>query len=494
MDKEPLILLLPQNNASFAEFVMLSKEIQRSARQMPLFLIHWQDSKEAIEVCKKLGFEYILYGISEHQQYPSEQLDVKDKNWPDNLLKKQLFSLKKKIVRFFPVQFVLYFRQFVRDKHFARKVFRNYRLDCILLIGDRHIGIETAIINLANNNGIPSLIVPFALSDKPSGVVYRKLQQNWKKTYGVDRSITRILKRMKPEWVYHQDGQMILWNPLAWMLAAQINGIMVKDPWSLGGGKAWKMAVESKRIMDNFQLEGIKVEKMIITGKQGMDESAAIWQDQSRYRKAIFEHFGFDKDDPLVVCSVPQMGEHDLLPWDDHWAETEFLFERLANSHPNLNVILSLHPKSEIQNYLPLAKKYGLRIADEHRYNQLIPVCDVFVATYSSTVTLAIACQIPTIVIDFYDFNYDLFDDVAGIEVVREHEQFMPTLEKLFNDQSYYNRLVDGQAEAAKIWARFDGRATERILNLINDLVEQGKEFQKLPKRDRQKALPPWAH
>ncbi len=493
MDKKPYILLLPQSNASFSEFVILSKEIKLLSRQIPLFIIHWQDSKDSIDICKKLGFEYILYGISEPQQNPLEQSDVKANNRAENMLKKQLFSLKKKIVRFFPVQFVLYLFQFALDKNFARKVYRDYQIDCISLIGDRHIGIETAIINLANNNGIPSLIIPFALSDKPSGVVYRKSQQNWEKKYWVDKSLTRVISRIKPEWVYHQDGHMFLWNPLSWMLAAWISGIMVNDPWSLGGGKAWKMAVESKIVRDSFREEGIDNQKMVVTGKQGMDEASKIWKNQSKYRKLICDHFDIDQDDPLLVCAVPQMGEHDLLSWDDHWVETEFLFESLASCHPNLKVILSLHPKSEISNYLPLANKFGLHIADEHRYNQLIPVCDVFVATYSSTVTLAIACHKPTIVIDFYDFNYDLFDDVAGIEVVREHEQFIPVLVKLLTDQRYFNRLVDGQAEAGETWARFDGKATERILNLINELVQQGKEIQKLPKRDRFKALPPWS-
>ena len=151
-----------------------------------------------------------------------------------------------------------------------------------------------------------------------------------------------------------------------------------------------------------------------------------------------------------------------------------------------------MHPKSNFAEYAPRAERYGLVIAHQS-YDQLIPISDVFVAAYSSTVTLAIAAHIPVIVVDFHNFDYDIFNDVNGIIIVRQREKFVSTLQRILNDQAFYQQLVDGQAQAAEYWVRFDGKATERILDLIDGLVTRGEEIRKLPRRQRRKAMHPWS-
>jgi hypothetical protein len=268
---------------------------------------------------------------------------------------------------------------------------------------------------------------------------------------------------------------------------------MPSKPWTLGGGQAWSMAVESESMRQDLEGQGTPAEKLIVTGKARLDEAAELWQNQATARPRICAELGLDPARPLLVCSVPQLAEHELLPWPEHWQEIEFLFSSLKQAHPAVNVVLSLHPKSDAAHYAPLAERHSMLIARQHTFDQLVPICDAFVATFSSTVTLAIACHKPAIVIDFYGLNYDLFDGVSGTIVVRDRAAFVPTLQRMFSDKAYYERLVNGQAEAAPTWARFDGRATERIVEMVAELAVRGKAIQKLPPRQRRRALPAWS-
>jgi len=502
-ESSAIVLFVPHSNASFSEMLHIALAINDRGQYKALFLIHWADHQQSVAVCRGNGIAYRLYGSWGREDKRPERVakeeNTKDISSSQNAqASKQptIFSkpwLKAKIVSNFFAQFSLYLFRFFRDKRKVKNLITEISPVCLLLMGDRHVGVETALVHFSNQLGVPSMIVPFALSDQYGALIYRQAMTSWRRIYGMESWLNRFIARIKPGWVYTHGDVSLLWNPPAWMLAAEIMNIMPSTPWTLGGGRSWLMAVENEYNIDSFLQQGTPSSKIVVSGKPRYDLAAITWLGRQIIRPQICEALGLEKDKSLLVCAVPQSAEHGFLPWAEHWRETEFLFDSFSQLKPDVNVVLSLHPRSDYDQYAPRAKKYGLVIAREHGYDQLIPVCDGLVATYSSTVTLAIATHTPTIVVDFLNFNYDFFDDVTGTIVVRQHAQFLTTLKRLFSDQDYYNQLVEGQAQAAKIWARFDGKATERILDLIDELVERGKEIQKLPKRERRRALPPWS-
>ncbi len=502
---QPTILFVPHMDTSFLEMWDIALALEKQDKYRSLFFIHWDDHQRALSICEKHGIEAYLYGKKnrdnlEMHDESLQNLDKRDaeKDVRGIAVREKGFSpvlawIKSKIKRWFLPQFVLYLQRFYRVQIDAKSILKELRPECMLFMGDRHVGIETALIDAANRVGMPSLIVPFALSESSGLAEYRIAQPGWQKIYGMSSRINRYLASSRPSWSYIFDGTTLLWNMAPWILAAEIMGMMPANPWALGGGRAWVMAVESEYNKNNFEEQGTPSDKMVITGKPRYDRAAKVWDSQQVVRSQICEALGLDSAKPLLVCAVPQLAEHDFLPWPEHWEEIAFLFKNFSELQPDINTILSLHPKSDFAKYSPRAEKYNLVIAREHSYDQLIPISDVFVATHSSTVTLAIAAHKPTIIVDFYGLDYNLFSDIPGIVVVREHEKFPTVLAQIFSDQEYYNQLAEGQAQTAKTFASFDGKATERILDLIDELVEKGKQIQKLPKRERRKALPPWS-
>lgn len=474
--------------------LQIAEELAFRGGHSPFFLFTGDNFGSAINHCEKRGIQYAYYDISQTKIIDSSQEDrisadakTIDSRWVviTNWIKSRLKSS-------FAVMFAFYLIQFLNNRRFASGFLSQNKTDCIILIGDRHAGIETALVREGNLRGIPSLIVPFGFADEESSVVYRQALDNWKKTYGMETFLNRMIASIKPDWTYTHNAETLLWNPPSWLISASITGLIPHNPWTLGGGYAWRMAVESQYHKDSFCKQGVPREKIFVSGKPRYDRSARVWENKKLERRKIYNRFDFDDNKPLLICSVPQMAEHDLLSWSDHWDEVDFLFSSLAEQKSRVNVVLLLHPKSDYSQYLSRADQYSLQIAREYSYDQLIPVCDAFLATFSSTVTLAIACHIPVIVIDFFGLGYDFFDDMAGIAVCRQHEEMVATLYRLFSDDDYFQQMVNGQRLAADYWARFDGKSTERILDEIDKLIERGKEIQKLPKRKRRRKLPLW--
>ncbi len=485
----PYILFLPQARASFQELLTLADALHAAGKFRPVFIIHWAGSDDAVQACIERGYAFRLYRQA-IQPSPKGKAQKTDTATGGQKKPRQLIQRLKNN---FVAKLVYYLLRYGRDRRFAEKQLAELQPACLVLVGDRHIGIETALVRVANLRGIPSLIVPFAISAAEGGVNYRLGQERWETVYGMANPINRLTARLRPSWTYHSRHGRLLWLPPATLFAAELRGMAPPHPWAIAGGGTWLIGAENQAAREQLIQDGVWPEKIQVVGKPRHDQAARLWQNAPQAKRRICAELGLAPEKPLLVCAVPQMAEHEFLSWEEHWREIEFLFKSFARLQPNVNTVLSLHPKSDFAQYAPRAEKYGLTIAQTHSYDQLIPICDVYVATFSSTVTLAIACHKPTVVIDFYGFNYDIFDDVAGIQVVREHEAFLPLLQRLFSDEAFYQQMVTGQAEAAPYWARFDGKATERILNLIDELVEKGRAIQKLPPRQRRAALPPWS-
>jgi len=478
------VLCIPHNPASFSEMLEIADPLRKTGKYHPLFIFEGAGYSDAVEICHQLGIEYRTIG----------RIGAKDASKSDTgerQLKRQRVIIEW-LKRRFLVQLVMFIVQYGIEKRRAKRLLVETCPQAILLIGDRHAGIETSIVQQANRYGIPSLIIPYALSDLDGGVLLRMAVPDWKRKYGMKSWFNRTIARLYPEWSHLSKEQTLLWQPPAALLAAAFWGIMPAKPWIIGGGGSWAMTVESEHSKGGFLSQGMSGEKILVTGKPRYDRAAKVWQDRVGTRKHLCAELGLKAGKKLLVCAVPQFGEHELLPWDQHWIEVEFLFSVFSELLQITNVILSLHPKSDYAQYAPLADKYGLTIANQ-KYDQLIPISDIFVATYSSTVTLAIAAHIPVVIFDFLAFNSPYFNQVSGVEVIYQREQFLPKLQQILGDKDYYNQLVEGQRQAAKTWARFDGKSTERILDLIDDLVEQGREIRKLPRRERRKALPAWS-
>ncbi|MCJ7699998.1 MAG: hypothetical protein MUO62_00305 [Anaerolineales bacterium] len=453
----------------------IAEKLAKDGVYEPVFFVFRGLPKANIEDLHQRGYRTIQPKIpfkSKHKKsvklVPAEKGKEHGKVRSPSLSKKIL----RKALRLPLLSFLFYLVLFGYQLYHAKHLLRKENAAALLIIGDRHVGWETAMVKMANRMNIPSLIVPFAISD-PKGSIEYRLRHNQATRFDVKTWFDRLLAEMFPSWVSDATEARLFFCPLGQSLAAKVWGIMPDNPWVIGGGAATCMAVESPRLKNMFELQGVPPQKMVVTGKPSLDQ--VVQQSERGQTDSLREQQDIPTEQPLILCSIPQLGEHGILPWPQHWQEVEFLLNSLTQ--PGIaKVVISLHPKSDPQAYQPLLEKYGVHLAPERIY-QLIPECDLFVATYSSTVVQAIGFGKPTIVVDFYGLNYTFYDGEPGIVIIRDRDKLIPIIEKIITDPDYYRLLADAQRQRAPEWILMDGRCTHRLLDLMTQLITREDTF-----------------
>jgi len=145
-------------------------------------------------------------------------------------------------------------------------------------------------------------------------------------------------------------------------------------------------------------------------------------------------------------------------------------FRRLISSHHSVRWIISLHPSMKRSDYT-LLELAGATLIDEPIY-QLIPLCDIFLATVSSTIRWAIASGVPVINYDIYRFHYDDFESVDGVLYATTEVVFLLLLEALLKQATFFVTVREQQQRSAIKWGHLDGKSCERIKdNIMQQLI-----------------------
>jgi hypothetical protein len=267
------------------------------------------------------------------------------------------------------------------------------------------------------------------------------------------------------------DEQTILFLPGEVTLPARWLGIMPPTPWGLagGGGLATKVAVEGQRVYRQAIELGMPPERLVLTGRASSDQLFLARQQAVQNKAAWRTRQRLDQCCRLVLCAVPQFAEHGLLSWPDHWRELEFLFGELS-AVPGSQLVLSLHPKCNPNDYRAIATQFGAVLAEEP-IEKLMPLADLFVSTISSTIVAAIGCHVPAIILDMYGMNYDTYAGCGGTVTVKTRQQFSAALASITGDQQYYQQLVQANQHTAGEWIQLDGRCCQRLVSVAGAMM-----------------------
>lgn len=444
-------IFLPLFKGTFIEMLPVAKAMQAHGKWRPLFSLDQklQSLTPLLGGIEVVGPDGRKIGPANHTSEPHQRT-----------------TLKHRIFAHLPDFFTCLYNMRKACRRACALFARHQDIRLLIVAGDRSIGLETATIAETNRHGIPSLIVPFALNYPEAAAEPRLRSGPQGGRYGVHTVLHRILRQLFPRWVWVYKGIPLFFEPPSLLFWAWLYRTMPHNPWITGGGSATQMAVESEAERAQLLEDGMDAAKMIVTGKPSLD--AIAQQLASVDRNVTRRILGIGPGEHLLLCSVPQHAEHGLLTPERHREEMTFLFQTLAQS--GTYVLLSLHPRSDRSWYQPLAESAGLRIADERIY-QLLPACDVFTSCYSSIVAQAIALHKPTVVFDFYDLGYPPFNHAPGVTVIRDREQFLPALKHLLTDRDHYDTCVRAQEREGHAWAILDGKNTERVLAVAEELI-----------------------
>ncbi len=283
----------------------------------------------------------------------------------------------------------------------------------------------------------------------------------------------RLVGRLYPKWLYTHRGRRLLRLPAAEVLAIEWFGLAPKKPWVLHSAPSDVIALESEAIRAYCQKEGLPSSRLKVVGSIHNDILFAGLMKKRRLRLALCHKLGFDARKPIILSALPPdflyaTGGRSECDFTDYRKLVEFWVKTLVGNATR-EVLISQHPSVKISDFKYI-ERWGVKISDQSII-ELIPLCDIFVASISATIQWAIACGKPVINYDVYKYRYGDYDKTPGTITIEGKADFGKYLNKFIRDKKYLQRMTKRQAAVAAEWGRLDGKSGERILQLIDKLT-----------------------
>lgn len=363
-----------------------------------------------------------------------------------------------------------------KEERKNRKIFENKykeflslfitsKVDILLIGGDRHItsGFEPAILRACKDLEMPA-IIPYLtyIAEEEDLSRFSKRYPHYQPSF----LLSNYIKKSQLKFSDQKKHELYFYRHSV-SNALDKFGVLSPNPWVMGSGHSTALCLPNKHLMRHYQALGLSPNKTILVGDVSYDKLYSRCQERNENRLSLEKKYGLERNKNLIVMALPQLAEHGLLSWPDHWKEIRFLVSSTVLT--DQNVLVSLHPKMLRDRYVFLEEEYNCHIVDE-QLSDVLPAGDLFVATFSSTVLWAVLCGIKSVVVDFYGLNYKMYDFLDSCVKV-QHRAVLQSciveqLEKTLDFSKDWDNLSRNEV--------FDGRVTKRYIDLIHSQNQKG--------------------
>jgi CDP-glycerol glycerophosphotransferase (TagB/SpsB family) len=142
---------------------------------------------------------------------------------------------------------------------------------------------------------------------------------------------------------------------------------------------------------------------------------------------------------------------------------------------PDHLLVLKLHPREQLEDYAPvLDDNLPIHLITGGEIAELIVPAEVFISSSSSTVLLAMMLDKPILTVNFNQVpHFDYYESIGGTLHTRTPEAAGEALRLALDDEPTRSRLASEREAIVRRFARFDGRATERLADLVEELARE---------------------
>ena len=379
-------------------------------------------------------------------------------------------SAKQRLVALPFVRFLRLISAGIVQRLSARRLLKRIQPDVVAVFSNRALNGDMSILEAAGRAKIPRVLLPYAEWGDEVSAWSRRREPAYSLDRGPGRWFRRLVGGLFPNHVLTFDGERLLFYPGAETLALGLIGFGRTEPWILGKSLIDRRTVMGEKGMEQLVALGVPRETIVITGQPSTDALFRGVQRAGEIRAALNDQYGLDPCKPLIVCAVPQNAEHGLRTWAEHADDIEALTNVLRDS--GAEAVLSLHPKSDRHYYQCYAERSGCHIADA-TLAAILPAADVFLATYSSTVTWAASLGIATSIMDFAKVSYNLYDDIPSIAKHTNINSFSLDVYRLCKDQKYRAEKAARAKMESERHRKINGQSCVKTLALLEFLVSR---------------------
>ena len=351
-----------------------------------------------------------------------------------------------------------------------RDTLQHLKPDILCLSEDMPGPITGPLIKVARQLKIPTVIIPFTIPNVREAIEAR-YADTWQDTWLTDYLTDHLALNMYPRWsLTYKDRELLRVRGRLAIVYERV-GIAPPNPWVSNSGFADRIAVESEQMLAIYRNLGFPEHQLALTGNATDDLLSEALRESASRKYALYTQLGLRADLPMMLSSlvpdqiaggVPfcEFERYDVLLWS--WVEA------LAKWQHRYNIVLRVNPRSRWQDFLYL-ERLGAKVAPDDTIS-LMPFAEIYVASISSTLRWAAACGIPSINYDVYRYRYGDYLGAPGIVHVEKKEEFAAAIDRLAGDDVYRRELRQRQLAQAKSWGCLDGRSTERVVALFEEL------------------------
>lgn len=339
----------------------------------------------------------------------------------------------------------------------------------LLIVGEDGIGSNACLIQAAIFKKIPILDIPYGYGsymDLENSLAQKRQNEE---LYNSDEGAGLAVKDNFPHWVKRgKFSGSILLNP-HFILAREELQIKLYNPWTVHGGFANALGVESQIMFNHYVKEEVQPNKLVLTGSPYCDYLKTRLDLNNRN---LVEQNSYNIDNPIsiLVCWPPSYHNErsNLCEFDTYEDLTSTVFKFLSQLK-NVRVTINLHPAVQPE-FKSFVESLNINISTSYILDELA-THDIYVSCYSSTVRWAIALGKPVINYDFYQFNLNDYDEASGVLKVSKQEEFEQVMKLILEENQYFNEIQTAQKQISAHWGMIDGLSFERIYKVINELT-----------------------
>ena len=239
------------------------------------------------------------------------------------------------------------------------------------------------------------------------------------------------------------------------------------------------VAVYGQIVQDEFAALGFPREKFPIVGSPRFDaykKEAALARREHREKAGI-----------SVLCIgfvVDMEWFYDDYDLKDYYSAIAQALEKV----PNSLAVIKLRPGPFHENSCRsminrIFARVPYTIVQYEPLSELFASADIVISYYSTVILEALQFSKPTIVFsaqqmekEYIHFHFARYADSGGLIIADTQEELEAACSSLAGDSDMRARLTRGAEETVKQFYRFDGRASERIVELIERLAREKNE------------------
>ncbi|HWY86341.1 MAG TPA: hypothetical protein VNX28_06440 [Gemmataceae bacterium] len=353
----------------------------------------------------------------------------------------------------------------------ARGIWAELKPDLIILAED-NVSYPTGVfIKVARESGAASVVIPYTLAST------KEFVEGFRNPACDARRLCNwLVARSYPHWCRFEQGRGLLRLPGRHVLAMEKLGIAPEHPWIPNDGRWDAFAVESPRMLERYVQEfGMQPERLALTGAMSDDTLFAARRQAGKLKEQLYRELALPPGRPLVLLAFPPdqfPSRGTNLEFADYEEMACFLIES-CHSLAGYNFVVTLHPRISDKARRHI-ESLGAKVCKRDTL-ELVPLCDVYVASVSATIRWAIACGIPVINYDIFHYHYDDYDSAAGVVTIQTKSEWLGLLGELNQRPAWIAEWSARQETCAARWGMVDGKSGRRLLELFDNLTKQGR-------------------